>query len=783
MTNKSDDADYAALYAVVWQAGAPAVRRRMYGLCRRSEWRNRMQRKQGKVLAFLLLLAAAMIAAPFMRTQAAGKLSVVEIDYEAETLTVSTSSSDSYLYYSDSKMKNWECALGTFVNNEYVLDISWVKKTKDYVLTLKGDKSDEVLSVTLPVQNKYLKVKYNCIDESFEAEGSENRPLYWRKADSTTWQPVDDTTVEQMQRLYAKGASLYLRTQQEKGTASNAGARPSKEVKVSLTKQAAAPSLTMKTAGVLTVNDKQEYQVEGDDEWVKVEGKTLDLGQIATTAFVDYSSFARDTRVFVRVAATEKKLPSANAVITVKAQEEADSDIEHSFKNSATLELKIPERKKDDEVTREKPSSKNPYEYTIVAADETLEEDAKWTSITSETVLITKEKAPQGSTVYVRKAGRLESKTVYQPESEAWTYTVEEYPAESAVAPGDPSGDADQVDDVTVVDGKVSLTKMEGRNPEHLDFKITVSSYDTDVSKITCGSKELAFTTAKTGTDVINVSITDTTAYEEAVKTRDKAQPVIITLKNGEKIEGKVTLTVLSGASVKTAASFSVTHRKTTYQTGKYEFTIVPGLSIKKDETDPEKRQKTRISKITFRGDELAKGTMWSERTDGSGNYVVTVEEKAFDAAFFKPDTKLNTSYPIVIEMDNGQKVTSGVSVKLFEDAAVTSENNRIVIYEGVGLDGLGNSGSDEKEPEPTIQIKLTFSKDGVAVSKMSWNGTVFMTAILGGGKEIPITLSNLDLKALQLPADKTSLTLPVVFELDNGSIVSTSFWLTLNKN
>lgn len=64
-----------------------------------------MQRKQGKVLAFLLLLAAAMIAAPFMRTQAAGKLSVVEIDYEAETLTISTSSSDSYLYYSDSKMK------------------------------------------------------------------------------------------------------------------------------------------------------------------------------------------------------------------------------------------------------------------------------------------------------------------------------------------------------------------------------------------------------------------------------------------------------------------------------------------------------------------------------------------------------------------------------------------------------------------------------------------------------------------------------------------------------
>ena len=87
------------------------------------------------------------------------------------------------------------------------------------------------------------------------------------------------------------------------------------------------------------------------------------------------------------------------------------------------------------------------------------------------------------------------------------------------------------------------------------------------------------------------------------------------------------------------------------------------------------------------------------------------------------------------------QKVTSGVSVKLFEDAAVTSENNRIVIYEGVGLDGLGNSGSDEKEPEPTIQIKLTFSKDGVAVSKMSWNGTVFKTAILGGGKEITITL------------------------------------------
>ncbi|MDE7327910.1 MAG: hypothetical protein K2N63_16810 [Lachnospiraceae bacterium] len=744
-----------------------------------------MQGKQGKMLGFLLVLAAVVLLAPFVRAQAAGKLSVVEIDYEAETLTVSSSSGDSYLYFSDSKMKNWECAYGTFSGTQYVLDISWVKKTKDYVLTLKGDKSDEVLSVTLPVQNKYLKVKYNCINESFEAEGNENRALYWRKADSTNWKLVDSTTVNEMRRLYAKGAALYLRTGQEKGSSTSFGARPSKEVKVSLSKQAAAPSLSMKTPGILTVNDKQEYQVEGADpkDWEKVEGKTLDLKKVATTAFTTYGSSARDTNVYVRVAATEKKLPSASAVITVRAQEAADEDIIPSFKNSNTLELKIEERKEDDTVTREKPSSKNPYEYTIVAADATLAEDAEWKTITSDTVLISKEKAPKGSTIYVRKAGRLESKLVYQPESMAWDYTVGEYPAESTVNPGDgPSVGVEQVDEVKVVDGKVSLIKMDGRKPAHLEFKITVTNFDTDVSKITCGGKNLEFTTTKTGTDVINVSITDTTAYEEAVKTRDTEQPVLITLKNGEVIKDKVTLTILRGASVKTEAAFKVTHRIAANQTDKYKFTVVPGLKIEMDTSDASQRQKTAISKITFQGDELVKGTMWSETVDSSGNYVVTIEESAFEAAFYKQDTKLETSYPIIIEMDNGQQVKSGVSVKLYEDAAVTSDQNIIAIYEGVGLDGLGGGSSEEDKVTPVIQVKLAFAKDGISVSKITWNGTVFKTAVLGGSKEITIPLSNQDLKELRLPDGVTSLTKPVVFELSNGSLVSTSFWLTLNK-
>lgn len=216
-----------------------------------------MGRKGHKKARILLLVMLALFCAWIPRERAAAtagtggtqgrKLKIVEIDYEKETMTIISEHGDKRLYYSDAKQKNWECAYGTFgivtettggststKSNAYVLDISWIKKTKDYVLTLKGDVSDTVVSVTLPKQQTNFKVTLDYTTGVFSyLNYPDNKPaVCWRKSNSTTWEAVDSAV---MQRFYARGISLYFRFEQIRGTSeTDVGSRPSKEVKLSI---------------------------------------------------------------------------------------------------------------------------------------------------------------------------------------------------------------------------------------------------------------------------------------------------------------------------------------------------------------------------------------------------------------------------------------------------------------------------------------------------------------------------------------------------------------------
>lgn len=768
-----------------------------------------MQKKQSRVLVFLILWIAVMIAVPLVKAKAAAKLKVVEIDYDKETLTVRSNSGDTFLYYSDSKQKNWECAYGKFVDagtstvegnadtstntsgKIYVLDISWVKKTKDYDLTLKGDVSTEVLTVRLPVQNKYFKVTYNYEKQEFVPQNANNRPLQWRKADSTIWHDVmgedntTDETVRTMNKLYAKGAYIYVRTKPQNGTNETAtGARPSKEIKISLKKQASAPSVSMKTAGILTVNTTQEYQVGGSDTWTKCNEKTLDLRKVATAAFYQGDNKGEEVTIYVRVAATEKKLPSASTVITVRAQEEApensgdQSQIEYSFKNATTLQVKIKEIKKTGEdgkevVVKEKPSSKNPYEYTVVKPVEGTStvpqgtkpaEDATWTAITAETVTISAEKAPTGSVLFIRKRGRLESKVVYQPESLACEYPVGEYPAGSTV---DLVAGSDK--NMVLKDGEyLHLVKEQGGKTAGLEFLIKVIGYNTEVSSITCGGKSLSFTaTGSAITDVptgsaITVTIKDTSEYEAALKEFNKDQPLKITLKNGEVIADKVTLKVLPGASVAKAETFTVIHRTETKQQS-FEFVVNAGM-VNKGKDNTVAPTYTTISEIYFQNEKLAKDAYTVTPSNNAESYTVTISEKAFDNAFLNREIKLDEAYPLVIEMSNEQKV-SGISVKLHENAKVKEEK---LISMDVGTD------------YQAIELVFTFTDQLYNLHSATWNNISVAKASESENGTIKATIS--ELKNLTLEENKTSLEMPIIFEFSDGSIVSRAVLLTLTQ-
>lgn len=765
-----------------------------------------MQKKQSRVLVFLLLWIVAMIAVPLVKAKAAGTLEVVEIDYDKETLTVRSSAGDQFLEYSDAKQKNWERAYGKFEErvdaranisgNIYVLDISWVKKTKEYELTLRGDVSTTVLSVKLPVQNRYFKVKYNYLTQTFDTENSNSYPLQWRKADSTIWHDVVGTdgttneTVSAMNKLYARGAYIYVRTKPQNGTSATAtGERPSKEIKVSLKKQASAPSVSMKTAGILTVNTTQEYQIVGDTTWTKCDAKTLDLREIATKAFYQGETAPEDVTIYVRVAATEKKLPSASTVITVKAQEAApvndpaveDNQIEYSFKNATALQVKIKEVRKTGEdgeevIVKEKPSSKNPYEYTVVKpvegentvpADAKPAEDATWTAITAETVTVSAEKAPENSVIFIRKRGRLESKVVYQPESQACQYTVTGYPEGSTVELVDNQA-TDQAFEETV-DNKtyLRLVKEQGGTAVGLQFVVKVIGYDTEVSSITCGGKSLSFTaTGSAITDVptgsaITVTITDTSAYEAVLKEFNKDQAVKITLKNGEVISDKVTLKVLPGASVQKAETFEVIHRISDKQQS-FEFVVKAGM-INQGKNNTSTPSYTTIEGIYFEDEKLADGTYTINPANGAESYTVTIEERAFDLAFLDSNITLDKAYPLVIKMSNGQEV-SGISVKLHENMKASWQTISFTVGQ--------KSGDDDK-------VIFTGAGVGVSIKSVSWNGSSIPHSANGVADALTVTISEDNWNTLRLDSEDTK-TAPVIFEFTDGSKVSRAMLLTL---
>ena len=767
-----------------------------------------MQKKQSRVLVFLLLWIAVMIAVPLVKAKAAGKLEVVEIDYDKETLTVRSNSEDTFLYYSDSKQKNWECAYGQFVNagtstvegnadtstntsgRIYVLDISWVKKTKDYDLTLKRHVSTEVLTVKLPVQNKYFKVTYNYEKQEFVPQNADNCPLQWRKADSTIWHDVvgedrsTKETVSMMNKLYAKGAYIYVRTKPQNGTGAASplnGERPSKEIKISLKKQASAPSVYMKTAGILTVNPTQEYQVGGSDTWTKCNEKTLDLRKVATDAFYKEGTPGKEVTIYVRVAATEKKLPSASTVITVRAQEEApvsdatgeNNQIKYSFKNATTLQVEFNEVKETGEdgkevVVKEKPSSKNPYEYTVVKpaegadtvpADAQPAEDATWTAITAGTVTISAEKAPKSSVLFIRKRGRLESKVVYQPESLACKYTVGEYPTGSTVGlveDSDPN-----MAFMEEVEGKkyLRLVKEQGGETKGLKFVVNVTDYITDVSSITCGGKSLKFDTeVVTGSAVtssITVSITDTSEYEAVLKEFNKDQPLKITLKNGEVISDEVTLKVLQGASVEKVETFEVIHRTDQKE---FEFVVKAGM-VNKGKDNTVAPTYTTISKIYFKDFWDYELQCTKDPSSNAGSYTVTISEKVFDDAFLNSKFELDKAYPLVIKMSNGQEV-SGISVKLHENLKA-KDVLHISFAEGTEQDS----------------VTITFTGASTTSQEVRWNDNpVSGVSSKGSGDTTTVTISKEGFQSL-----KKGASAPVIFTFDDGNKVSRAMWIAVN--
>ncbi len=329
----------------------------------------------------------------------------VRVDFEELWLEVDAGDNTA-VYYSDRAKKVWSEALPGADGN-YLIDISWIKGTSAAEITLKGDKNEEVVSVQLPARESKYKIKFDKVKGvlTFTYLPDSVTEIQWRKATSYDWQTVsvedavdpDSEFAEELDKLRVAGASIYVRTagsecELEADGTLDAGIRPGKEIKLSITKRGSAPKVKIDGSRLtLNTTNSMEYSTDGGRTWEPAE-KKLALSKVAPGAL---GASAQDVVVWIRKKATSRSPYSKLFVLEVPAQRSAPAGAEVTYES----------RDGKFWLTFTQAGKTSPYEYTVVKAGNTLDiSKASWKSVVAaKTISVSEKTAPAGSKIYVRK--------------------------------------------------------------------------------------------------------------------------------------------------------------------------------------------------------------------------------------------------------------------------------------------------------------------------------------------------------------------------------------------
>ena len=364
-------------------------------------------------LALTLLVLAFSVS---VKVKADETVAVTEIDYEKSTITVKLGSGDTELQISDSKQKTWETVTVDPVSGSVTFDISWIPVSKDYVLSLRGDKNKQAVKVKIPKQEKTLKVSYTAATGALDITGDNGRTIQWRKKNSTKWKTYNPTTFSKtLEGLVTKGGTLVFRTAPVKGNATSAGLRPGKEVSVTIKHKTAAPKVAIDDEKLTFKIEKgleyrfcdEDGKVLDGENWKKVPGGSdILIEDLAPDVIAGSSADGKTVGIQFRVPATAKKQMSNTTTVFIPGQTRL-SDEEF---NSIKIEYVD---KSSFKLTFEKASYSDPYEYCIISAKDLKEgvtidsfNEIHWVTVTDKrafTVEKEKNNATEGSKIYVRK--------------------------------------------------------------------------------------------------------------------------------------------------------------------------------------------------------------------------------------------------------------------------------------------------------------------------------------------------------------------------------------------
>lgn len=766
-----------------------------------------------RLTAFLFLMLIFTMILP-KHAEAASGIFVKEINYEKNTITLQLNSGDTEAYFSDSGKKKWEAVPGKISSDRTItMDISWVPVTKNYVMTFKGDSSTSVISVTIPKQISNFKATYNKVKGLMTFSNTGSRTIQWRKKGSTTWNTVNTSTISaEMNHLCTNGATVYFRLAPINGNASLAGSRPSKEVTVTISKKASAPSVTVDgSAFTIAVKKGMAYRTLYADgttsNWTTVSSNTnLLLKNIAPGVLNTSNPDQAAVTLQFRTNATSTNQVSKITTVKIPVQEDApDADtygISLNYTSSTTMTLQV-----------KAASTTSPFEYTIVGKDKELNyQKASWTAITSSNaVSLNKDTAPVGCHIYVRK----KSKNV----STSDDFTLASKEIDVTGANGNAYPDSPVASSLTTLISTAGVCKTS-RTSSHLTFNLysstqtTVSSisfldaYGINKGTVGCRSTVAKNVNSTNSNDkyIITTKITSTENIDTATEQMLYAK---ITLANSDVITSSSTAGVLLYLYPATKVNNPVDDDTKEFATrfervylstdesddATFKFRLdlgtehVPDTSAANTFTSTD----TAISSLKLDGYTLALGngdysveygSYMNEDNKKISTATVTVNVNRFEQSSLIDIT--DTAIPLEIALNNGELLDEHIYITLISTATLQNSPIAWSITEGSlqekktstvkNSDGTSTT-VEEEVITYTLELSVFKNSYAVSVADVTWGGvSIFGSAKVSNGKAT-IYLSNSKINKLTTNSTTTN---NIVITLSNGFSIKTGCKLTL---
>ena len=665
--------------------------------------KNGLKLSGGK-LGFLFALSFCFIALfAVTPVSAAGSITVTEINYDTNTITLKANTADQQINFSDAKMSKWLVVPGLLDSQKQVkFDISWLSPSKENTLTFRGNISTEPITLKIPKRVTRFKAAYSMSDGSISFTNLPDGGLVeWRKVGTINWKPYNAATMKkELDPFYNNGATLYFRVSGKNGTSvQDPGVPPSNESAIKISKRTNAPSIIIDGSRfIVTLKKGMAYKRTVSDDWTTITTteKKVFLDEIAPEMMAQGSTKGQDVSLDFRVNASSKGQESRVTTIIVSGQEAAmpSSNCNLLYTSANGFSIKVTAASGD-----------NLYEATLVNQGQTPDYNkAVWTTIQSEDYVNFQKENGSIKDIYVRKKSKGSTNSGFTLASASLKIPV-----------------ADSFPAYTPEFSTTRITQPFGYG-QNLTISVQNAGSSGNIKQVLIAGKEIPFTGSG-----FSVVLPFAKLWESlsSYSLRGGELPVKVLLDNGEIVSGLI-LELLPASRIKTGTESSF---KQILGSNNNSITLTLQFGSKPSGSYPQ----ISSNGITCNG--IALPISPSAVDTANGTQTVEIGFQGLTGVV------ANQSYNITISLSNGE-LLSGIASVVFEPIASFGENPITLSF---------TEGSFDRNLE--LEMLLHEKAANAEITGIVWNSRNLNFSYVKTGRKVNLSIPKADMQILSAGA------------------------------